>query len=469
MLEPSFFLAPQTYKITAFIPHPPLSWITRKYLTALRCCPLKDTGYIFQTIQPVAIDGQFFFVTDQPFPHFSYSERPFSHNILDIKCDDQVYDYLCRMDYGFALQYKNACIIIYHLLTQRKTDFKSPAKLLLKILDNILNRTLILWLRQQLGINTLRYPDTYERNKHARYHGKKPIRIENDKKIYNIVEFNLADKDGKLILPPTGMSCHCVATYIQEHNKRPFPDANRVFFKQLNTILSCKNKIDRLAKSDKPFPYLEMAELQNNFEQFILNYLPALQWTRYEVRNPNNPDNKRFLPQTLNIFETVTYAYRIYVLPICLFFCLVASKNEVHNQDQVNPVTKRTRRRGIKQSHAAENHNLPNTDYIKNTKTTSDDTSAIEACQSPSNPLSNTSPPPSFLQHTMQGKLSFASIMAMIMTSNSRRTSHLSPPQTKPRTNSSWKGCKCCGIIPHYLRKARKSPTRHEARGPSIG
>ena len=185
-----------------------------------------------------------------------------------------------------AVNYRQLCQRIPKDPRNQDIDYTAEALLIIKIVDREIQFSLGQWFRHVLGITM---PDFYmkiEYGKHANYHGK-------DKK--RKINFNHCQRDnqtGELTWKATslGRLCACSKTYWKRHKIAPFEKANSSFFWKLGSFVSVRNRLYHTSDSN-PFTLTELYALKNDFDNFMLSYLPDLYELKKKLRTSQNQEN----------------------------------------------------------------------------------------------------------------------------------------------------------------------------------
>ncbi len=160
-------------------------------------------------------------------------------------------------------------------------DYSAEAFLILRIFDREMTSSIVQWLRRELGIKMPDFYMKFEYGKHANYHGKNK-----NKK----VNFNHPQKDPKTgewiwKSPATGQECTCTRTFCKSRKIVPFEKANSSFFWKWGMFVSVRNRLFHTSDS-APFTLIELYALKNEFDNFMLSYLPSLYALKKELSSP---------------------------------------------------------------------------------------------------------------------------------------------------------------------------------------
>ena len=194
--------------------------------------------------------------------------------------------YLNKLEPISAVNYHQLCQRIPKNSRNQDMDYSAEAFYIIKIIDREIMLSLAQWFRQILGITMPDFYMIFEKGKHANYHGK-----DKNKKInFNHCQRN--KKTGKLVWKATslGQLCTCVKTYCKRHKIVPFEKANSSFFWKLGTFVSVRNRLFHTSDND-PFTLAELYALKNDFDNFMLSYLPDLYMLKKKLSEPQNQAN----------------------------------------------------------------------------------------------------------------------------------------------------------------------------------
>ena len=194
--------------------------------------------------------------------------------------------YLDMLDPLSAVNYQQLCQRIPKNPRNQEMDYSAEAFLIIKIIDREIMLSLVQWLRRELGITMPASYMIFEKGKHANYHGK-----DKNKKV-NFNHCQRDEKTGELKWKATslGQDCTCAKTYCKRHKTAPFEKANSSFFWKLGMFVSVRNRLFHTSDSD-PFTLTELYALKNEFDNFMLSYLPYLYALKKELSTPTNQEN----------------------------------------------------------------------------------------------------------------------------------------------------------------------------------
>lgn len=133
-----------------------------------------------------------------------------------------------------------------------------------------------IWMRGELNIDIVRYPDKYHPSRNARFPGANKN---------SLVEFNQkSDDNDEWEAPTMGKACMAIKAYVLTRHKRPFEKADAQFFELWSTFAQTYNHLRHFQHG--PVTLDEIVNMKKHLDIFLLLYLPDMHKLKMSFRTP---------------------------------------------------------------------------------------------------------------------------------------------------------------------------------------